>query len=584
MARTVTEAQKTVSLPIKDLVRPYNGLYDTVFTQRNGDYYVGEKIINGLPTSTALTDLTFPITLVANRITGSYIFDVDASKTIAIVKVGTSISLYEYSSGVAPAAIATLSCSSGNSEVYLEAIFCATEKAVVTGFSKYIFLNLPGEAWVVAYSTRTSSWTYDKLNVTYSAWVAFTNYAVGAKRIPTVSNGYYYEVIANTGSSGATEPTWPTTIGDTVVDQDVTWVCRGRYGNFPTTTSSTVKILNGYIFVAVNGDIYNSDLDLPDSWNPSDFISTEIFPDSVVALAKFKNYLVAFGENTVEFFYDAANATGSPLARQEGILHNIGCIGQGAVTELEDRIFWIAQSGSTYYSIWELDKFEAKKVSTPEFDNILTNYLAQSTSYDYTVIQWQLLTAFRLNGRYFVGVPVLSKLNTNPSFNTKLLVMDLELNVVSEFDLLSTGSLSFCRPFIWKSNFLWLTESIPGPGITEYITMSTLVVNEYDTVYIPSFLLISYFNGTPNVYLKRLDFNSTQYKVLNEIQVNGFPSIGTAYFRVTRDNLLSTTTVYTVPSNSYKIHRLGRAREFDISFTGNYQICMATFKYTEHAN
>lgn len=64
------------------------------------------------------------------------------------------------------------------------------------------------------------------------AWVTATAYAVGAFRRPTVSNGFRYEVtaIAGTGTSGAAEPTWPTTIGDTVIDNaganQITWTCR----------------------------------------------------------------------------------------------------------------------------------------------------------------------------------------------------------------------------------------------------------------------------------------------------------------------------------------------------------------------
>ena len=72
--------------------------------------------------------------------------------------------------------------------------------------------------------------------------------------------------------------------------------------------------------------------------------------------------------------------------------------------------------------------------------------------------------------------------------------------------------------------------------------------------------------------------------MLNEIQVNGFPSVGTGYFQVKRDNDNATLTTFTVPSNSYKVHRLGRARQFDINFNGVYEINQVTFKYTEHSS
>lgn len=57
-----------------------------------------------------------------------------------------------------------------------------------------------------------------------TVWAASTAYAAATQRIPTVENGFLYEVLAG-GTSGATEPTWPTTPGDTVVDGTVTWEC-----------------------------------------------------------------------------------------------------------------------------------------------------------------------------------------------------------------------------------------------------------------------------------------------------------------------------------------------------------------------
>lgn len=59
------------------------------------------------------------------------------------------------------------------------------------------------------------------------AWVATTAYSLGAFRRPTTANGFRYEVTSN-GTSGGVEPTWPTTVGFTVVDGTVTWTCRSR--------------------------------------------------------------------------------------------------------------------------------------------------------------------------------------------------------------------------------------------------------------------------------------------------------------------------------------------------------------------
>ena len=57
-------------------------------------------------------------------------------------------------------------------------------------------------------------------------WVALTNYALTNTRRPTIPNGLAYEVTTDGGSSGASEPTWPTTIGATVADGGLVWTAK----------------------------------------------------------------------------------------------------------------------------------------------------------------------------------------------------------------------------------------------------------------------------------------------------------------------------------------------------------------------
>jgi hypothetical protein len=69
----------------------------------------------------------------------------------------------------------------------------------------------------------------DFVTDTAGTWAASTSYAVGDFVVPTVSNGYRYRC-TEPGTSGTAEPSWPTTIGDTVLDDvstgdSVTWTC-----------------------------------------------------------------------------------------------------------------------------------------------------------------------------------------------------------------------------------------------------------------------------------------------------------------------------------------------------------------------
>lgn len=62
-----------------------------------------------------------------------------------------------------------------------------------------------------------------------ATWAATTRKRIGDAVVPTVGNGKVYRCVSGAGSTftGSSEPTWPTVIGNTVVDGDVTWECFG---------------------------------------------------------------------------------------------------------------------------------------------------------------------------------------------------------------------------------------------------------------------------------------------------------------------------------------------------------------------
>jgi len=71
----------------------------------------------------------------------------------------------------------------------------------------------------------------------YATWVTITAYVIGDCVVPKAApNGLYFKATV-AGTTGASEPTWPTTVGQTVTDGTVTWTCWGSTasGNVPTT-------------------------------------------------------------------------------------------------------------------------------------------------------------------------------------------------------------------------------------------------------------------------------------------------------------------------------------------------------------
>lgn len=85
-----------------------------------------------------------------------------------------------------------------------------------------LYLNrTPPESWVS--NSLYSNGQYISPDFT---WRDETTYAVGQHCTPSDDNGLYYQATVG-GETSDTEPTWPTTIDETVTDGEVTWRCMG---------------------------------------------------------------------------------------------------------------------------------------------------------------------------------------------------------------------------------------------------------------------------------------------------------------------------------------------------------------------
>lgn len=131
--------------------------------------------------------------------------------------------------------------------------------------------------------------------------------------------------------------------------------------------------LDGYLFVAKNGtaDIYNSDLNDPMSWTPGNFISAEINADTVKHIAKLNNYLVAFGSTTIEYFWDAGNASGSPLQRNDTPVKFNGYLGCAA--QIGQNIIFVGNDIQGEPSVFMLEDFKIEEIGTQVIKRYLTS-------------------------------------------------------------------------------------------------------------------------------------------------------------------------------------------------------------------
>lgn len=188
-------------------------------------------------------------------------------------------------------------------------------------------------------------------------WVALTAYSLGVFRRPTVANGFRYEV-TTAGTTAAGQPTWPTTIGATVVDGTVTWTCRTfavTDVNCPHTKIVTKRQQKMY---SANGANVNyCATGLPRDWTTASdagFLPAGLQAtgsDQVTALGQFQKSLAVLFSDSSQIWAVSSNPASNELT---GTVENVGTIFTRAARALAGDLFFLSQSGFRSISLLAL--------------------------------------------------------------------------------------------------------------------------------------------------------------------------------------------------------------------------------------
>ena len=132
--------------------------------------------------------------------------------------------------------------------------------------------------------------------------------------------------------------------------------------DLPTPHLPVPVFLDGYLFIvkADSADIYNSNLNDPTAWTAGNFISCEMFPDEVNHFAKLNNYLVVFGTSSIEYFWDAANASGSPLQRNDTPVKLVGYL--GGFAQHGGRIYFLGNTTAGTPDVYALEDLKMENI------------------------------------------------------------------------------------------------------------------------------------------------------------------------------------------------------------------------------
>ena len=339
--------------------------------------------------------------------------------------------------------------------------------------------------------------------------------------------------------------------------------------------------LDGYLFVlGTNGTIYNSNNGDATAWTAIDYIEAERDPDGGVYLGKHHDNLIAFGSRTIEFFHDAGNTTGSPLARRQDVAYQIGCADGQSVWEEGDRIFFVGANFSGSLGVYAVENFSLSKVSNASLDSFLTQSVVKS---GYSVVG----SGWSAHGHTFYLLTFyLTPSDIEPyltlCFDSTIgfwYVWETSVNGLSKLPLVNWSTRSgvssrYGEGILSNGDLITLNDNL--------IPQDTLLASTYVTTgYVADgYVATTGSSGTAISMAVRTgqgDGGASRYKKISKLRYVGdlTPNSQTLTVKWAKENNSSFSDGVTTDTSVFQpINRVGRARRvnFDLTYAGTDQV------------
>jgi len=138
-------------------------------------------------------------------------------------------------------------------------------------------------------------------------------------------------------------------------------------GNAGETVVGTFAHLDGFACIMTkSGQLWASDINTVANWTASSFDSTSAYPDLGIGCVRNKNFIMAFGSESVELWYNAGLSP-FPFTRSPAHTLKVGAISASAIGEISDTTFWVGSTPQGGLSVFQYDG-TLRRVSTPEID------------------------------------------------------------------------------------------------------------------------------------------------------------------------------------------------------------------------
>ena len=358
--------------------------------------------------------------------------------------------------------------------------------------------------------------------------------------------------------------------------------------NFPPkqtpalTLAKGGAVINGILHVpATNGEISSCETEDPTAWATLAFISAELKPDNLVFIHEHSNHIAGFGVGTLEFFYDNANTTASPLNVRTDISHNVGTIDHDTIWSNGDDVYFINLNPAGDFNVSVLSNFQLKKISNSDIDTFITSSVITDSL---KLIGHGFSTA----GRSFYMLTTYYEDGSSNIVPLSSLVLDTSNGVWGTWELMHAG-IDDCPVIGWTRS----TATRAGDGMLSNGDLITVAddKNPQDSteaqIYVDAdYVLSGYISDTgaagENIQMGLItgpnDFQTRQYKYADNLKLVAVPESTTQDMTVQwsdegNDNY-NTGRTLDLSNHNNKLTRLGRFRQrnHQLTFAGDQQI------------
>lgn len=225
--------------------------------------------------------------------------------------------------------------------------------------------------------------------------------SVDAGSIGSVSGSFKYTF--NVQQAGTIKLFFHNTVQGYVYDSSngLVHITDANFASLSTKLVPGSAFLDGTMYVMdVTGTIWGSALGDATTWPVLNTIKAQIEPDNGIGLAKQQSYVVAFKQWTTEFFYDAANPTGSPLSPVPGAKLDIGCAHGDSIQDIGGRLVFLGVSKIAGRGFYLIQGLQVSKISTPYIDRLLD---ALDVVDNTEIHSWQIYS----EGHTFYGITII---------------------------------------------------------------------------------------------------------------------------------------------------------------------------------